>query len=335
MISLFIVGTALFLICTAMEFVVASSSGKLEQHSSKGINGEYESSIEWVWQAPDKVDGILFLAHGCNHNAQDFWEKSEGCPSCIGLPEETKMVNFALENNYFVVAVSSLERCWDIPQDSLRVLEVIRVIRKTHKLSDVPLFAIGVSSGGAFVARLPLFAPQVAAVAIQIMAARPASLLLEMPLYPPSIWICMEKDLHTLAAVRHATTVLRSRGRYAEMVVAPALPITPHFFSDRIPNFPRPHIDASTATVLSAKIHSRLRSAGMLDRDGLLLEDPRQTAWRDALRDLLETGQLLRDTLEADKSPISEELNVAFAGHEITADFMRETMQFFLTHHQP
>lgn len=322
------------LIMLALEVNSAPSSyGKLEYYQEKpGSDGFTKQDIEWVWQAPEKISGILFLAHGCMHNAKDFWEKSDECLSCIGLPEERKMVKFGLENNYFVVAISSLGKCWDVYHDSDRVLVIFEEIRKVHEISNIPMFAIGVSSGGSFVARLPHFVPKVAAVAIQIASVPSIGLLGEMPLYPPSLWICMEKDMKILAAVKRTTTALQKHGRHAEMIVAPALAITPHFFSDRIPNFPRPGIADSAAAALSSKIVSRLKIAGILDDAGRLKEDPRRSNWRNVLQHLLQSGHLHSDTLEADKSAISEELNLAFAYHEITADFMSETLQFFLTH---
>jgi hypothetical protein len=54
---------------------------------------------------------------------------------------------------------------------------------------------------------------------------------------------------------------------------------------------------------------------GIIDNDTMLLADPRTTRWRDAL-----SGAVIKlgaDTLEKDRSPISEVLNVAWAMHEL------------------
>ena len=310
------ISMAILFILLSTLFCQGLSDGHLERLPFQG--GE----IEWVWQAPSKIDGLLFLAHGCNHNSRDFWGKSSNCLSCVGLPEERKMVDLALHSNYFVFAISSNGRCWDLEYDPERIEVVVSNIRRTHSLENMPLFAIGASSGGAMVSRLPLFMPNVAAVTIQI-STTPANALLRKSSYPPSLWICMEKDLHTLASVRKTTHVLKTRGHVADVIVAPSLRINPHFFSTRIPNFSPedPH-------AVSEQIYSRFKNAGLLDENGFLVEDPRGTNWRDYLQDM--SSLPYGDSLVADESPISEELNVAFADHELTADYMKETINFFL-----
>lgn len=42
------------------------------------------NNTEVVWQAPMSPKGVLFIAHGCNHGAVDFWPKHDDCPKCIG-----------------------------------------------------------------------------------------------------------------------------------------------------------------------------------------------------------------------------------------------------------
>lgn len=70
-----------------------------------------------------------------------------------------------------------------------------------------------------------------------------------------------------------------------------------------------------------------LQQGDALDGEGYLRQDPRVTTWRELLGDL--RPSLLGDSLVADVSAISEEMNVAYAMHEITADFMTETINFF------
>ena len=51
-----------------------------------------------VYQLPaSKPRGVLFLAHGCNHRATDFWPQSSTCGSCVGLPEEVRITQDALD----------------------------------------------------------------------------------------------------------------------------------------------------------------------------------------------------------------------------------------------
>lgn len=119
--------------------------------------------IELVWQRPRRADnakpkGIVFFAHGCHHQGTDFFPKSTRCPSCVGLPEETKLTAKALKRGYVVVAVSSSGTCWSTQHDAPRVAKALGRVTKMNKdLTDMPVFAFGASSGGAFVAGLPFF----------------------------------------------------------------------------------------------------------------------------------------------------------------------------------
>ena len=133
---------------------------------------------EVVWQLPSQAPrALLFLAHGCNHGAIDFWPRSDACPTCTGLPEELNITRHALARGYAVVAVSSAarrsHRCWALPglsgdeehggapSDVERVRKVLLSLsQREGLLQGLPQYAMGASSGGAFVlvlaAALPL-----------------------------------------------------------------------------------------------------------------------------------------------------------------------------------
>ena len=77
---------------------------------------------EAVWQTPPgTAKGLLFLAHGCNHGAIDFWPQSAACTQCIGLPEEVRITKETLRAGWAVIAISSADRdgsrCWSIESD--------------------------------------------------------------------------------------------------------------------------------------------------------------------------------------------------------------------------
>jgi hypothetical protein len=77
---------------------------------------------EVVWQKPPgAAKGLLFLAHGCNHGAIDFWPQAAACAQCIGLPEEVRITKETLQAGWAVVAMSSTDRagsrCWNIESD--------------------------------------------------------------------------------------------------------------------------------------------------------------------------------------------------------------------------
>jgi hypothetical protein len=63
-----------------------------------------------------------------------------------------------------------------------------------------------------------------------------------------------------------------------------------------------------------------------LDTANFLKEDPRRSTWRDALASVNGLSQL--DSLMADHSPVSEEMNVAWANHELVSDYIDETLDF-------
>jgi hypothetical protein len=40
--------------------------------------------VEALLEVPGTCKAVLFVAHGCQHSATDFWKASETCPTCIG-----------------------------------------------------------------------------------------------------------------------------------------------------------------------------------------------------------------------------------------------------------
>ena len=85
----------------------------------------------------------------------DHTSQSLSCPKCIGLPEEIRITNGLLRQQYAVVAVSSTGHCWG-EEDFERTKKILEIVAAElgHPL---PLYAIGASSGGSFVAHLPNF----------------------------------------------------------------------------------------------------------------------------------------------------------------------------------
>ncbi len=285
--------------------------------------------VDAVYEMPTRATnrtaprGLVFLAHGCSHRATDFWPHSPSCPSCIGLPEEVAIARAVVDADYAAVALSSRGHCWDFDVDASRVASALTSFIAEHRLERLPRYALGASSGGAFVLQLPkLFALD--AVVSQIMAV-PAHLLPHKP--PPLLFVHMPRDTRTAALVHRCVRFVRQhRGGRSEKVEAQPLPINASFFARRIRGVSLP---------TSAALHRALLPA--LDESGMLLEDPRGSDWRR----LVETapGGLAgalpgarpgeKDSLEADQSAVAEELNVAWASHEITSDYMGQTLEWF------
>jgi hypothetical protein len=242
-------------------------------------HGLGDPPIELVWQRPRRADGvaprgIVFFAHGCHHHARDFFPKSKRCLTCLGLPEETKLVQKALKRGYVVAAVSSVGNCWSSESDAPRVAKALaRVTKLNPDLSQrnqqtPPTFAFGVSSGGVFVAALPFFA-KIDGVLAQVTGvgfprdprdggryfANPAALGAAMgesgdtdaakgahvakdtdskAPYPPFVFSHMSKDALVGALVDESVAFLRSAGIDTKVTELAPLVVDDNFFHRRI-----------------------------------------------------------------------------------------------------
>lgn len=308
----------LVLLLMALPSSEAQSSGAQYSAALGGV-------AEAMWELPAQrtPHAIMFLAHGCNHQGTDFWAPSTACPRCLNLPEERRIVRFALEAGYAVLAVTSQDRmsgCWDFSTDGPIVRTVLAHWRSQVGLSaSLPLVALGASSGGAFVLQLPQLVP-CAAIVSQIMAVPPSMLAAN---HPPTLFVHMPRDARTALYVTKCIKRLHSSGGVAGSIeVHPQKP-TAAFFQERVER-----LAPSTA----AALHTALKP--FLDSSGLLKHDPRGSAWREALRahpGLLDglPGPAVHgppDSLVGDASAVAEALNVAWAAHEIASDPMPSTL---------
>mmetsp|Transcript_8722 Transcript_8722/g.14819 ORF Transcript_8722/g.14819 Transcript_8722/m.14819 type:complete len:362 (+) Transcript_8722:69-1154(+) len=295
--------------------------------------GPHGESIEWVWQRPvlggrgQTLRGLVFLAHGCSHHSIDFFSRSSSCPKCIGLPEEVRMSGAFLRQQYAVVAISSREHCWS-EEDISRIKKVLHIVREELGGGEVPLYAVGASSGGSIVAHLPNLIPNIKAVVVQIMSVQGKSLLHSggsegATSYPPSLWIVMTKDDHTLRGVQRTVRYLHQHNKIAELSEANEIPLEEAYFSDRV---------VGITPQMSKDIVTTLSGCNLLDESSYLLQDPRVSAWRECLKSSKQLWEQIAamDSLDADLSPISEEMNVAYAMHELTGNHMSEILNFIM-----
>ena len=98
-----------------------TSSPPLPPPPSHGLPLQVINDLETLWEVPANPKGVLFVAHGCNHQGSDFWLPSPRCRHCLGLPEEGVVRATALKRGYAVVAVTSFNRdskCWHNTQPS-------------------------------------------------------------------------------------------------------------------------------------------------------------------------------------------------------------------------
>ena len=291
-----------------------------------GYNGRLEllgaGKIPYVWEQPlGKAKGLLFLFHGCQHSALDFWPSSEGCEKCVGLPEEHKIAKTAVESGYFTVAISSHSQdhggCWAARQDNARFLKVIKKLKSEESLKRQPVFLLGISSGGGFASQLPGVLDQLAGLC-NIVGFQDISFLIKNTKYPPSQWIYMSRDEFMTGQVKEIAHGLTAAGHKHEVIEVKPKPLTETFLSSRIENFDKE---------LSRKIFEKLAAAKYLRPDGTIHGDPRLSDWRKFFEPFM--SEIAPDTLVRDKSPIAEEMNVAYGFHEAVADHMDQTIKFF------
>lgn len=271
---------------------------------------------------PSRPKGALLLLHGCGHAATDFFPRSATCPTCIGLPEEMRLTDHALRNHYIVLAVSSTDRqsgCWRINVRAATGPDYDRVATAltTAGLNDTtapPLFAVGISSGGAFASSL---SPHFRVLGVVSIVAPPTCLMRTRGVCVPHVFTHMHvRDDSTAVRVRDALGEFSKRRLPATHFEVPPRPVTPVFLREAVPHW-------SEKTVTS--VITELRRSMLLDDKYFLKKDPRGGAWREVLQHLREQ---LNDSFVADKSPLSEELNRAWGAHEITSEFFPDALSF-------
>lgn len=295
----------------------------------------------YIYEVPRDipVKGIALLLHGCGHGAIDFWTPSLGCPGCLGLPGELRVTDIALRHGYAVLAVSSVDRdtkCWrpnaqgqgpdyEVVRHSLSQLEAVVTIafgRRTAAAVSKQLIVFGVSSGGTFASTLPFTSHGENIHGIIYEVARPApmwrgQLRNSSSPYPPTVFIHMgNRDKGTADYVNNAIAELSGlRVPTLERNVAPKA-FTVEYCKAMLPDY----------SYHCTRLVRALQQGRHLDGDLYLLENPRKSSWRKDVRDLAAD---LNDSLIPDKSPLSETLNVAYAGHEITSEFVEEAFRWF------
>ncbi|KDP42654.1 hypothetical protein JCGZ_00158 [Jatropha curcas] len=277
---------------------------------------EFRNGTDVIWQIPDSPKAVLFLAHGCNGRAVNFWDRSSSCPNCIGLPEERLLVLHALAKRFAVLTISSMGRCWTFGEEMLIVKNIIKWWLQKHKLEKLPLVALGASSGGYFVSAL---ATTMRFSSITLMIAE--GLFDQMDIsenYPPTLFVHMPRDLYRQQKISEFIQVLKNIGIDVAEVECIEFPLSPSFLADRIPGLDR---------TVSAKLFAQFQDKGFIDKNGYMKKDGRATHWKKAL---LETKDIMLDKRLVQH--VQEELNLAFAYHEMTSMQSDQIFKWFESH---
>ncbi|KAL3652445.1 hypothetical protein CASFOL_002126 [Castilleja foliolosa] len=277
---------------------------------------EISNGTDLVWQIPDSPKAILFLAHGCNGKSLNFWDKSPNCLDCFGLPEERLIVLHALASKFAVLAISSKGICWSLGEERLIVKNTILWWIKKQKLENLPVFALGASSGGYFVSVL---ATEFKFKSIVLMIAEGVFSHLDITKdYPSTLFVHMPKDVTRKRKIDKYLVVMRDKGIDVAEVKCLEFPLTPQFFANRIPGI---------GFALSEKMFSVFREQGFVDENGYMRDDGRKIPWKTAIEE--------RDIVLPDKSMVNriqEEMNLAFAYHEMTSLQSHQIFYWFESH---
>nr|XP_018631916.1 uncharacterized protein LOC104112358 isoform X1 [Nicotiana tomentosiformis] len=277
---------------------------------------EFRNGTDIIWQIPDSPKAILFLAHGCDGKAANFWDRSSKCPNCVGLPEERLLTLNALARKFSVIVVSSAEACWSFKEERFVVKDIIEWWIAKQKLQHLPLVALGASSGGYFVS---ILATDLRFSSITVMIIEGLYDQIEIPeSYPPTLFVHMPKDKSRMQKLERFAILLKGKHIDVAEVKCLEFPLSPNLFADRIPD-----IDVAT----SAKLFSLFQEKGFVDKNGFMTNDGRDIHWKETLQE--------RDIVLPDKSlakHIEEEMNLAFAFHEMTSLQSEQIFNWFETH---
>uniref|UniRef100_A0A0D9V5L5 Uncharacterized protein n=1 Tax=Leersia perrieri TaxID=77586 RepID=A0A0D9V5L5_9ORYZ len=257
-----------------------------------------------IWELPaSPARAVLFVAHGCHCRPENFWPPSPRCPGCVGLPEDVAITERALRRRFAVLALASARDCWSMGQEVSAAKRGIQTWTSQNGLGDLPVAALGASSGGYFVSRL---AAEMRFAAVVLMIAEGSFGAGGVPAgYPPAMFLHMPKDHRRAALVERNSKMLQRNGVEVKELKSMELPLTPTILSERILGLNRG---------LSEMIWRVLKEEGFVDERGFMRKDGRATPWKDAV---VKRG--FWDQVSPWAEHIQEELNLAYGYHEMTS----------------
>ena len=274
------------------------------------------------------IAGTLFVAHACTHSSLDFWMKTasniDACSDCIGLAEETLIVNKALASGWVVVAIDSSDRnsgCWRVEDNSFVNSELSAIRQRLDVSSHLPLFAIGTSSGGSFVWGMAVKGA-VDGLIVQVMSVNVDGT--KLPARIPIILHPMKRDKRTFDAMasnfKHLVALYGSdHVKFEECI---PLPVTSEYILGRMPELNEN---------IAQRIVDLLKSSGDISNSsGYLVKDPTDihNNWRNLLLQNIAAQDMRNISLQRGKSRLAKVLNRAWAFHEYCADYIEQDLKW-------
>lgn len=277
---------------------------------------DYPNGTEIISQIPTSPKAVLFLAHGCGGKAPDWWDKSEKCSICVGLPEERLIVLHALSRNFAVLTISSAEKCWTFEEEIVKVKNIIEWWVEKNNLQKLPLTGLGASSGGYFLSAL---ASDMKFKGITVMIASGIFNANDLTInYPPTLFVHMPKDRRTKKMIVKYMESLKRIGIDVADIECMKIPLSSTTFSDRIPGINQ---------AVSTKLFELFQQKGFIDNMGYMKSDGREVNWKEALKGNGEFSSVSELTRH-----IQEEMNLAYAYHEMTSLHMDQILDWFSSH---
>mmetsp|Transcript_17072 Transcript_17072/g.30463 ORF Transcript_17072/g.30463 Transcript_17072/m.30463 type:complete len:404 (-) Transcript_17072:1310-2521(-) len=239
-----------------------NSTPTLTYLECKAVKARNGTTDYYYWSPSSPPRGLLIAIHGCSHGGWDWFR----------LPEEMRIVRLALAAQFAVFAPSSSSAkgsgCWmgsepSSNKDISRVSGAVEdLIGREPSFRNLPMFAIGASSGGTFVSILAKALP-LKLIVIQVAYGQ-AQALRDLPeSLQHVVWAYMPRDSMGPTIMKRLALV-QKQGRKGSILEYRPRRLSPEYFAQWMMG-----ID-STA---SAKMYNTL--GPFTDAEGKLLHDPR------------------------------------------------------------
>jgi hypothetical protein len=283
----------------------------------------------------DAPRGIAVLFHACGQQSEDWFE----------LPEHRKIVQQLRKDHIALIALSSdntVSRCWSTRfpasqnEDVARVTMAVRQWIHSYDLQSIPMYGIGISSGGTLLSILstselmPRFASQVLYISPGSMRAfKRAS-----KTYPNTLFAHFRNDNHYASqrAVNAACTMLLRRGvrLVGEMPLSGVRlqPLTMHLREPRFSERQSRHIFRILTS--SATNFSRSRPISGRPHGGQFF------SYEDAVRRHAADPEITAILAEQQSRRALEQLSRVLSGrHEVVATGVEKVSSWLVTHARP
>lgn len=163
------------------------------------------------------IHGVFLVLHSCGQTPRDLFE----------APEERKMMTSILRRGFVVVAPEAQAHenpanCWRPLVDAAGVTQMLAEFRNLRGLALLPMYGVGISSGGILLGAMAYYGAPFAGCHIQV--APPQTLRAGMP---PMSFVAMEYDPYgSKTAVEQAAEELKTLQVPVQVIIAEPKPIS-------------------------------------------------------------------------------------------------------------